>query len=557
MEDFLNSYVFPEVKMKTPDRTEIRLINGDSIPGRKRRRLIADLWTHVSGLLFIIIVFMSCANDKNSDIRHQVRVESGLLSGVAGNDSSIMVFKGIPFAAPPVGDLRWQAPKPPVPWEGVRQAREYCESCIQTLTRKNLPWTEEYMPQNKADENCLFLNIWTPAASSNEKLPVLVYIPGGAFTGGSGEVLLYDGEGLAKKGIIVVTINYRVGIIGFLALPELTAESPDSSSGNYGLLDQVAALQWVKNNISAFGGDPEKVTISGQSAGAQSVHFLTASPLSKGLFHRAIAQSSPWSARRITTNLKNAEKTGLNLLDSLGVKSIKDLRMIPAEELHEKSNAFKFRFGPVVDGWFLPEDVNIIFSKGNQNDVPLLTGLNADEGSSNSSYGKLTADEYKQRAVLDYRDHADIFLKLYPASDDKEAEISQKQSSRDAGLANMYVWADTRSKTSKTPVFNYFFDRITPWPEYPQYGVFHSSEIPYVFQNQNLINRPWEQIDYKLSDLMSSYWVNFIKTGDPNSDNLPAWPAANDRMMRFNESSKVEIILDKEKLEFFINVWKK
>jgi para-nitrobenzyl esterase len=231
--------------------------------------------------------------------------------------------------------------------------------------------------------------------------------------------------------------------------------------------------------------------------------------------------------------------------------------MIPAAELHAKSNAFKFRFGPAVDGWYLPEDVTVIFSKGKQNDVPLLTGLNADEGSSSSNYGKMTADEFKERALSDYGDHAELFLKLYPASNDKEAEVSQKQSSRDAGLANMLVWAETRGKTSKTPVFNYFFERITPWPEYPQYGVFHSSEIPYVFQNQYLIDRPWEDIDYKLSELMSSYWINFIKTGDPNSEILPVWPAANDRMMRFNESSGVDIILDKEKLKFFIDAWKK
>jgi para-nitrobenzyl esterase len=504
----------------------------------------------------IIIAFIFTFNNcSTKDIRHQVKVNSGLLSGVAGIDSSITVFKGIPYAAPPVGELRWKPPQPPLQWKGVRLATEYCKSCIQTLTRRNLPWTEEYMPQNEAGEDCLFLNIWTPAKHSDEKLPVLVYIPGGAFTGGSGEVKVYNGEGLAQKGVIVVTINYRVGVMGFMALPELGLESPDSSSGNYGLLDQIAALQWVKQNIHAFGGDPETVTICGQSAGAQSVYFLTASPLAKGLFQRAIAQSSPWSVRRKTMSLSVAEKTGLHLLDTLGLKSLKELREIPAEELHQKVNALNIRFGPVVDGWFLPDDVSSIYSKGEQNDVPLLTGLNADEGSSGSTYGKMTAEDFMKRITGEYGDLSVRFLERYPASTSTEAEVSQKQIARDAGLANMYVWSHARAATSKTPEFSYFFERVTPWPEFPQYGAFHSSEIPYVFRNQHLLNRPWEEIDHQLSELMSSYWVNFIRTGNPNGENLPEWPADADRMMRFNEKSDSDIILRKEKLELFLEAW--
>lgn len=509
------------------------------------------------GFFVITIILISCSGTAGTDIRMSVKTESGLVSGIPGIDTSIMVYKGIPFAATPVGDLRWKAPQPPIPWKGIRKATEYCKPCIQNLTLSNLPWTEEYMPQSESDEDCLSLNIWTPAKNPDEKLPVLVYIPGGAFTGGSGDIKVYNGEGLAQKGVIVVTVNYRVGVLGFLALPELTAESPDSSSGNYGLLDQVAALSWVKRNIQAFGGDPENVTVSGQSAGAQSVYFLTASPLAKGLFQRAIAESSPWSSRRKTLIREIAEKTGRHLMDTLGVKSLKELRAIPAKELHQKANAFNLRFGPVVDGWFLPEDVTAIYSESKQNDTPLLTGLNADEGSSGGSYGKMPMKEYKERIAREWGNMTSLFLKLYPVSTEAEAEAAQKQSARDAGLANMYTWAHARAMTSKSPEFNYFFERVTPWPEYPQYGAFHSSEIPYVFRNQHLLNRPWEETDRKLSDLMSSYWVNFIKTGNPNGPGLPEWSSASDSMMRFNEASKTDAILPKEKLDFYIDTTKR
>ena len=244
-------------------------------------------------------------------------------------------------------------------------------------------------------------------------------------------------------------------------------------------------------------------------------------------------------------------------MDTLGVKTLKELRAIPAKELHKKANSFNLRFGPVVDGWFLPEDVTAIYSEGRQNDTPLLTGLNADEGSSGSSYGKMPLKEYKERVARQWGDMAGRFLKLYPLSTEAESEAAQKQSSRDAGLANMYTWAHTRAITSKTPEFNYFFERVTPWPEFPQYGAFHSSEIPYVFRNQHLLNRPWVETDRKLSDLMSTYWINFIKTGNPNGAGLPDWSPAADSMVRFNESSKADAILPKDKLEFYLDASKR
>jgi para-nitrobenzyl esterase len=524
---------------------------------RIRKKIIGPCFLCVFMLLMIVGIVSSCTGSRINDIRHQVKVENGLLTGLPGKDSSITVFKGVPYAAPPVGDLRWRPPQPPVKWHGVRHTNEYCSSCIQNVQRRYLPWTEEYMPQNEFSEDCLFLNIWTPATRQEERLPVFVHIPGGGFTSGSGEVLLYNGERLAAKGVVVVTINYRVGLIGFLSHPELTAESPQKSSGNYGLLDQLEALRWIHRNIASFGGDPGKVTVCGQSAGARSVNILTASPMAKGLFQRAIAQSSPYSDRVTLNLLSEAEKNGVRLMDSLKVKSIEELRTIPADSLQLLNNKLNFRFGPVVDGWYLPQDVGVIFSKGQQNDVPLITGITADEGSSSPEYGNLPAEEFRMRMKGEYGKAADQFFRFYPAGNNSEASLSQKQSARDAGLANMYLWAEKRAFTSKTPVFNYYLERVTPWPDYPQYGAFHSSELPYVFRNLHLIDRPWEESDRQLSELISSYWVNFIKTGNPNGHDLPEWPSGKYSMMRFNEKSVADSILGKEKLDFFRNSWKK
>jgi para-nitrobenzyl esterase len=456
--------------------------------------------------------------------RDPVRVEGGLLSGARGRDPSVTVFRGIPYAAPPVGDLRWRAPQPPAPWEGVRKADHFSANCTQRLRDSLGPWTAEYQPHGTVSEDCLYLNVWTAASSEREKRPVLFYIHGGAFTDGSGDVPVYDGENLAKMGIVVVTINYRVGALGFFTHPELTKESGHHSSGNYGLLDQVAALQWVRRNIAAFGGDPARVTIAGQSAGAASVHYLTASPLARGLFARAIPESGSRLEAGPRKTLSESEQDGLRFAESREARSLQELRALPSETLASPlDDGFSFR--PIVDGWFLPKDAGDIFASGEQNDVPTLTGWTYDEGSFNPDYGRTPADEFRKQVLQHAGPLAEAFLKLYPASTQEEAAESQKAFARDQSLVSMSLWAANRDRTSKTAVFTYLFTHPQPGPTQGQYGVFHSSELPYVFSNLNESDRPWTATDRKIAKVLSSYWLNFIATGDPNGEGLPGWPA--------------------------------
>ncbi len=482
-------------------------------------------------------------------LNNKVRVESGLLEGAPSSVAGVQVYKGIPFAAPPVGDLRWRSPQPPAKWEGVRKADKFSDSCVQNLARSRNPWTAEFMVQNQASEDCLCLNVWTAAKTESERRPVFVWIHGGAFAEGSGEVAVYDGAELAKKGLIVVTINYRLGVFGFLTHPELTKESSRNASGNYGLLDAVAALQWVQKNIAAFGGDPQRVTIAGQSAGASAVHGLTVSPLAKGLFHRAIAESGSGTGRRYR-KLADAEKDGVKFAESKSAPSIRELRAMAAEDL----TGGGMRFGPVVDGWFLPAEAAAIFAGGKQNDVPILTGLTADEGSASTTYGKLEADEFKKQVQERFGDLADEFMKLYPSDNDVQSGQSQKQSAREQGMISMRLWAAERSRTSKAKAWTYYFSRATPWPEHPQYGAFHTSEVPYVFGNFRLLDRPWEPIDRQLSATMMSYWVNFATTGDPNGKGLPHWPDFDTKdhvTLELGEKTGTRSIADTARLKFF------
>ncbi len=462
----------------------------------------------------------------------EVTVESGRLQGVAGKDASIAVFRGVPYAAPPTGERRWRPPEPPAPWAGVRSAATFSKSCVQELQRSLLPWTEEFMFRNDVDEDCLALNVWLPASALSKAgppLPVLVYVHGGAFSSGSGEVALYDGEALARKGVIVVTINYRLGPFGFFCHPELSAESPQQSCGNYGLLDQLSALGWVQRNIAAFGGDPGNVTLGGQSAGASSVHYLTQSPLAKGLFHRAIAQSGPWDRRQKTSPRADAEKRGAELAAGL---SVAQLRALPAPEVFTRLTAHGARSRPIVDGWIVPDQLSALLERGQLHDVPLLTGITADERSSQREYGKLTLAEWQSFVHMEYGDSAGAVLALYPASNDAEAGAQHKRLLRDSGLATLVDCRSQRARSGKSRDFGYLFERAIPWPEHPEYQAFHSSELPYVFDNLAVLARPWTDADRELAELASSYWVNFIRQGDPNGPGLPTWPSASDQILR-------------------------
>lgn len=476
-------------------------------------------------------------------VKQPVKVTGGLVSGVPGKDSSIVAFKGIPFAAPPVGQRRWQAPGPVVPWQGVRQAAAFGSSCMQSIVQERKPWTYEFMTHNEISEDCLYLNVWTGAKSATERRPVFFYIYGGGFNEGSGAVPVYDGEGLAKKGLVVVTPNYRVGVLGFLAHPELSKESAAKVSGNYGLLDQIAALKWVQENIAAFGGDPNRVTIAGQSAGGMSVHYLIASPLAKGLFHRAIVQSGGSTVSRtgITVSARgfsDVEADGQKFAGSRGARSIADLRAMTYEQLTAPAQgatagrgagAPAMRFSPAVDGYVVPAPVAQVVAEGKQNDVPTLTGANTGElGGMTAPQTPVTADAFVKRARQQYGPMADEFLKLYPASTDAGAAAAQVQSSRDQALVSMYLWATQRAKTAKTRAFTYLWDHAMPGPDAAQYGAFHTSEVPYFMNTLYMSDRPFAAADRQIAEMMSSYIANFATNADPNGKGLPRWDPVGD-----------------------------
>ena len=469
------------------------------------------------------------------------QVDTGALSGVAGDAAAISVFRGVPFAAPPVGERRWRAPEPAVAWTGARSAAEFSKSCVQKLQRRLLPWTEEYMPQREMSEDCLALNVWTGASSAAERRPVLVYIHGGGYSGGAGDVLVYDGEALAARGVVVVTFNYRVGVFGFFAHPGLTAEAGHEASGNYGLLDQIAALGWVQRNIAAFGGDPQNVTVAGQSAGAGSVHLLTASPLARGLFQRAIAQSGPWDVRQRLPERAQAEPRGLELARG---RSLAELRALPGEQLRDEAVASGLPFRPIVDGWVVSDQVPSIYARREQSDVPLLTGITADEESSQAWYGSLGARELGELAQKRFPGQAGEVARRYAVAGDAEAQERQKQLSRDEGLTKLRAWRQLRAEHGAAPDYAYYFERAIPWPEQPRYQAFHSAELPYMFDNLAKLDRPWEPVDRELSNLMASYWVNFIRSGDPNGERLPPWPSDRDRVMRLGPGPRAEVLPD-------------
>jgi para-nitrobenzyl esterase len=456
-------------------------------------------------------------------LRQPVHTQYGVLSGTPGKDASVTVFKGIPFAAPPVGKLRWHAPVAPAAWQGVRKADRFSASCIQNIVTEHKPWTYEFMTHGDISEDCLYLNVWTAADRAGAKRPVLLWIHGGANVEGSGAVPVYDGEGLARKGLVVVTVNYRLGVLGFFTHPELAAESDRHASGNYALLDLVAALEWVHANIAAFGGDPERVTVAGQSAGASNTHALTASPLARGLFHRAIAESgSGVGGRGGSRALAEAEKDGLRFAEAKGAHSLAELRAMPWKELTAPVPGI--RFGPVVDGYFLPASIHDIFAQGKQNDVPTLTGCNADEGGA-VPHPEVTLAAFRDQARQHYRDEASAFLELYPAASDAEAGAAQNDAARDQERMSMYLWAVDRARTAKTGAYTYFWNHVLPGPDAGKYGAFHTSEVPYALDSLDRSDRPFTAEDRRIAEQVSSYWANFAANGDPNGKSLPHWPS--------------------------------
>jgi para-nitrobenzyl esterase len=447
----------------------------------------------------------------------------GKVEGQKDAAGAVTVFKGIPYATAPVGELRWRAPEAPAAWTGIRKADDFGAACMQRITREQFgPWTPEFLTLNRVSEDCLFLNIWTPKLSSTAGLPVVVFIHGGGFTSGAADVAVYDGAHLAAKGLVVITINYRLGVFGFLAHPELTAESAHHSSGNYALLDQMAALKWVKENVKNFGGDPERVTIWGQSAGAFSVGALVASPLAAGLFERAQADSGLAINGLPIEDLKDAEKKGSEFAAAHHAATLKEMRALPAEGLLPAPGAMGPGFVPIVDGWVIPDTPGNLSREGKDNDVPMITGYEADD--SMTFFAPVTTTEaYDKMAKKQYGTMAGEFEKLYPAANADEVKAMVKESNRDRDRVAMYVWASERVKHHKQPVYTYFFTRAIPWPQQPQFGAFHTGELPYFFENLKVLDRPYEAVDFKVSETVSSYLKNFASAGDPNGAGLPHW----------------------------------
>ena len=469
-----------------------------------------------SFLLFLLTPFMLVAQTPI------VNTTAGKVSGVENN--GIQVFKGIPFAAPPVGDLRWKAPQPVTTWDGVKKCVAFGASPVQAPPVPFMCWSEEYLiPKEPIGEDCLYLNVWAPKKSTTKKA-VLVYIYGGGFRTGGAGCAIYDGTAMAKKDIVFVTINYRVGVFGFLAHPELSKESANKTSGNYALLDMIAALKWVRENIASFGGDPSRVTIAGQSAGAFAVNFLAASPLAKGLIHGAIAESGGSilpSSIRPAMHLPQAEATGLDFAKSLGCSSIADLRKKSADEI---LNANPGAIGPFEDGYVVPTSMLQTYLSGKQNDIPTILGWNLDD----KMIGKpVPAKQFEEDIKKQFGANAEKLLAQYPATNDAIAAASQGDLSRDQTFGVQgYTWASLQSEHGKAPIYVYSFNRKLP-PSSPanDFGAFHTGEVPYAYNNLHTVNnRPFTKADFELADQMSSYWSNFAKTGNPNGAALLNWP---------------------------------
>ena len=482
---------------------------------------------------------------------NQVRLATGLLEGTTAA-SGVREFKGVPFAAPPVGRLRWQPPQPVAKRTGVRSAKAFGPRAMQ------LPLYGDMNFRSKGvSEDCLYLNVWTPAKTAQERLPVLVYFYGGGFNAGDGSELRYDGESMARQGIVAVTVNYRLGVFGFFAHPALTQESPHHAAGNYGLLDQQAALRWVQQNIASFGGDPARVTIAGESAGSVSVSAQLVAPNSRNAFRQAIGESgSMLSADRTPTPLAEGEQVGVAFAMLLGSSSLDALRALPAQQLLEVAGQPQSpRFRPVVDGYFFTKAPLVTYAAGEQARVPLLVGWNSQEVEYHSLLGTAppTLENYRATVFKLYGPRAAEVLQRYPATTDAEVAGVATDLATDRFTAYAtWKWADLHGQTSGQPVYRYLYAHPRPamTPEMgnataglaggvvqqaanapkapPATGAVHSAEIEYALGNlaTNKVYA-WAPADYELSKTMQAYFVNFIKTGNPNGVGLPAWPAAN------------------------------
>ncbi|MDR3700020.1 MAG: carboxylesterase family protein [Candidatus Sulfopaludibacter sp.] len=508
----------------------------------------------------------------------RVKTANGILESTATPKDGVRIFKGVPFAQPPVGDLRWREPQPVKNWTGARNADQFGPRCMQRTS----PGADYWFRSNGMSEDCLYLNVWTPAKSGNEKLPVLVYIFGGGFQNGDGSEPRYDGESMARHGIVAVSINYRTNIFGFFVHPELTKESPHHAAGNYGLLDQVAALQWVQKNSAAFGGDPRHVTVAGESAGSISVSALMASPLSRNLMAAAIGESGAAISSLPPQPLAEAEQNGVKFAAAAGVSTLAALRAMTAGQIQDAVAKVRgVRFSTAMDGYFLSKSLTEIFEAGEQARIPLLEGSNTQEQPARSvlGTGDPTPETLASAIRRFYGDKAGPVLKAYAASTTDEVyEAAAHLASARFISYGTWKWAELQMKTGGKPVYRYLYAR--PRPAYlgmpgeslppapgagrggageggaqqaaPPRGASHSAEIQYAMGNLDLDTRyTWEPADYEVSKAMQAYFVNFIKTFNPNGSGLPNWPAyrADDgyQRMRIDVKSRAESEADRER----------
>jgi para-nitrobenzyl esterase len=487
--------------------------------------------------------------------RTVVSVEGGQIAGATSSvGQDVWVYQGIPYAAPPVGELRWRPPQPVQPWDGVRDATQPPAPCLQPPFPQSL-----FGPDTSgSSEDCLYLNVWSSAApDADEPAPVMVWIHGGALSVGRGDWLTFDGTALAERGVVLVTLNYRLGALGYLAHPLLTAESAHQASGNYGTLDQIATLEWVQQNIAAFGGDPGRVTIFGESAGSWSVNAVMASPLSRGLLHRAIGQSGGGFGS-VGRPFPKADREALGatwveaVFGTDVTPSLEAMRAVPTDALLAEP------FGPALtlDGWVLPDTIANIFAAGAQHDIPVIVGSNADEGTIVPPQST-TVDAYEVSSRAQYGELFGAMLATYPASSEEEVAQSQIAILTDQMFGwEMREWARAMSTVS-SPAYLYYFSRVPPAPDAGRMGAYHTAEIPYVFDNLGVNPDPAQHRDYDdtdraLSDQMASYWVNFASTGDPNGEGLPEWPAydaVSDTALEFGDAIAVRSRIRKARLD--------
>jgi para-nitrobenzyl esterase len=522
----------------------------------------------ISAVLLFAAVCVAMMETKGvaQDSGLQLRIDTGTIKGKL--QGTVRTFLGIPYAAPPVGDLRWRPPAPPAAWSDVRDATEFGPRCAQGLIYDDMVFHDP-----GASEDCLSLNVWTPAKDAAAKLPVMVWVYGGGFMAGSTSEDRQDGQFLAKNGVVVVSMNYRLGVFGFLVLPELAAESGHKSSGNYGLLDQTAALQWVRRNISVFGGDPDNVTIFGESAGSFSVSAQMASPLARGLFAKAIGESGAAFAKHglVFRPLAEREKADAEFTKTyLGSTSLKELRALPAEKVLQaslKAGGTDGRFCPSIDGYFLPESVPAIFSAGKENKVPLLAGWNHDEGGEFETAANDSPPLARLRAAAkeNFPGREKEFLQLYSGGTDAEAARALMDFNGESVIAwPTWRWLEAATGGTGKPVYRYRFDLSVPndVAGKPELGAYHSAEIEFVFGTlDSKAGKPWRAQDRALSDLMQKYWTNFARTGDPNATGLPLWPvykqSAGWPVMHLDAASKAEKDQLRARYLFLTSVWAK